>query len=505
MRRLLQRCVASATVLLAAAVPASATWSIVVRNRVTGEMAVATSTCISGADIERYVPVIRVDYAAGAAQSFVNFGASNRRRIFRQSPRPAATPQALLDFIESRDSGFQTRQFGIVSKWGPPVTFTGDQCFDTALGVTGTFGDFEYAIQGNILTGTNVVLDCESALVNTPGDLGERLVAAMEAARDGGGDGRCSCSQGAPLSCGSPPASFTHGSTNVFMAIARPGDVDGVCTGALGCANGDYYARFNYVGTLNNAEPIGELRTMHTAWRQALVGRPDGVLSDVVQSSPRIMADGLTASHVTVQLRDVDGNALTSGGHAFTAQRLEGPAICDVQNVVDHGDGTYSFDLVATGTEGAARFALRFDDGVRQVQLTPALEIESVAPQAFLLGRAHLSAADPEPLVMVVRGDPADAGLPYRIFGSVSGTSPGTLVGPLIVPLNRDRLFDLTASWSGAPPFVGNAGLLDVDARALAELDLPFGSLTSFVGTTMHFAAVVDGMSVTNVEAVAVK
>ena len=62
-----------------------------------------------------------------------------------------------------------------------------------------------YAIQGNILMGSPVILDVETALRNTPGDLSQKVMAAMEAARDMGGDGRCSCDEQFPESCGTPP------------------------------------------------------------------------------------------------------------------------------------------------------------------------------------------------------------------------------------------------------------------------------------------------------------
>ena len=40
--------------------PALATWSIVVLNHKTGEVCVATATCIPNFQIRRYVPVVRV-------------------------------------------------------------------------------------------------------------------------------------------------------------------------------------------------------------------------------------------------------------------------------------------------------------------------------------------------------------------------------------------------------------------------------------------------------------
>ena len=491
--------------LVAAAAPASATWSIVVRNRRTGEMCVATSTCLSGIDISRFVPVVRVDYGVGAAQSFVLFSADNRRRIFQNMDREAATPQALLDYCQSQDPGFQQRQFGLVTRWGPPATFTGANNGAAALGVAGVDGDLEYAIQGNVLTGPNVIADCELAFLTAPGDLGQRVVAAMEAARDAGGDGRCSCNAGSPTACGSPPPPFTYASTNAFMALVRPGDVDGTCTGAQGCANGDYFMRINYVGTLQTTEPISELRTQYEAWRAGLAGRPDGVRSVVEQTAPLLQADGITSSRVTVRLVDIEGVPLTAGGQAVSVARREGPAVATVANIVDNGDGSFSFDLDSTLQQGEATFAITVDDGVRPVELTPALRVTSLEPRELHASRASITADDPEPIGLVLQVAPASAGDAYRIYGSLSGTMPGTQLGPVLVPLNRDRFFDLTEAWTGAPPFTGNAGVLPASARATATLGLPQGAAGALVGSTLSFAAVVGADEVTNVAEVTVE
>ena len=93
---------------------------------------------------------------------------------------------------------------------GRASTFTGTSTQAWAGGVLGEDGTLAYAIQGNLLAGSCVVPAAEAALVDTPGDLPERLMAAMEAARDQGGDGRCSCTSGSPTSCGCPPPSFAQ-------------------------------------------------------------------------------------------------------------------------------------------------------------------------------------------------------------------------------------------------------------------------------------------------------
>ncbi|MGD2018314.1 MAG: DUF1028 domain-containing protein [Planctomycetota bacterium] len=478
------------------AAPAKATWSIVVINRETGELAVATSTCISNFDIATAVPVIRVGYAAGAAQSAVIGQATNRRRIFRNSLR-GATPQQMLDVIEASDGGFEVRQFGIVAFSGPPVTHTGTSNGAFADGLTGSFGPYEYAIQGNVLTGANVVFDCEAAFVNTPGDLGQRIVAAMEAARDAGGDGRCSCTVGAPTGCGSPPPSFTYASYNAFMAIARLGDTDALCLGSTGCAAGDYYLRITYAGNQNTQEPIARLRAEYDAWRASQVGRPDHVLSEYTTSVPRLQADGVTSSRVEVQLRDIDGNPLAVGGQSVTAVRLSGPPVAQAVNVVDNGDGTHSLDLRSTLNQGTSTYAIVVDDGIRPVQLYPTLTVESAAPAELHIGQGALSAAEGTPLPLILDRGAADAGASYRVLASLSGTQPGTVVGGVSVPLNRDRLLDFTAGWPGGAPFTGNAGALDPDGRAQALLALDPGSLLPFVGATMSFSAVIGGAAAT--------
>lgn len=475
---------------LALAGPASATWSIVVLNRETGEVAVATSTCLSNFDISLAVPIVRVGVMAGASQSFVDPAGRNKRRIYNNSVREGATPQSLLDFVESLDGGYQSRQFGVVAFSGAPATFTGSGNFQAALGVTGQVGPYDYAIQGNILTGANVVMDCEAAFLASGGDLGQKMMAAMEAARDAGGDGRCSCSNGMPLSCGSPPASFQYASYNAVMVIARHGDVDNTgCNGTVGCVNGDYYLKLSFVGNSASQEPIANLRQQYGDWRAALGGRADHIQSSVDQSMPLLQADGITASRVTVRLVDVDGVPLTTGGQALSVLPKGGDGVAVAADFVDHGDGTHSFDLVSTQQTGAGEYAVVVDDGIRPVEMFPPLRVVSVAPRHLHLGRQSYSASEADALPIVVDLSGVPGATTYRVLASLSGTSPQSIFGGVAVPLAGDRMFDFTASWSGAPPFSGSAGALDANGRATALLDLPSGALQPFAGASLSFSA----------------
>lgn len=457
----------------------------------------ATSTCINNFDISTAVPVIRVGYAAGAAQSFVISAATNRRIIFRNSVR-GATPQEMLDHIESTDGGFPQRQFGIVAFSGPPVTHTGSSNGNFANGLTGSFGDYEYAIQGNVLSGNNVILDCEAAFLNTDGDLGQRMIAAMEAGRDAGGDGRCSCGAGDPTGCGSPPANFTYASYNAFMAVARFGDISNFCLNQTGCANGDYYMRLNYVGTPQTQEPIAALRDQYNAWRAGLVGEPDHVKSTVSVGATNLQADGTTRTRLDISLVDIDGVPLTVGGQLISVIRTDGEEVATFENHVDNGDGTHSIEAVSTLQAGAGEFAVVVDAGARPVQLYPKLPFTSVAPTEFLAGRTTLSASEAVPVPLYVSMGASNAAASYRILGSLSGTSPGQVIGGTMIPLNADPFFNFLASWpGGGMPLFGNTGSLDASGRAEALFAPRSGPLSTLIGTEIHFSALVGGTTAT--------
>ncbi|MCY7399715.1 MAG: DUF1028 domain-containing protein [Nocardioides sp.] len=103
-----------------------------------------------------------------------------------------ATAQVALDRLLEEDEGRNDRQVGIVDSDGNAATFTGSGCFDWAGGVTGSSGEKGgYAIQGNILTGPDVVEAMEAAWAATVDQPVERrLLAALTAGDRAGGDSR---------------------------------------------------------------------------------------------------------------------------------------------------------------------------------------------------------------------------------------------------------------------------------------------------------------------------
>ncbi len=80
----------------------------------------------------------------------------------------------------------ETRQVGLVDAQGRAATFTGAECHPWAGGQTGP----GFAVQGNILTGAEVVAAMEQAFLQTTGELPQRLWQVLLAGDRAGGDRR---------------------------------------------------------------------------------------------------------------------------------------------------------------------------------------------------------------------------------------------------------------------------------------------------------------------------
>ena len=243
-----------------------ATWSIIIIDTRTGEIAVGSATCIVGADLRSMTAVLVVGKGGACAQSYVDTTGNNRILIFNGFKR-GMSPSAILAALATADPGHQTRQYGIVDTRGRAVAFSGTGAGLWKGHVTGTIGTLAYAIQGNVITGKPVVDEAEKAVRNTPGDLATKLMAGMEAARRMGGDGRCSCNRG-PTACGSPPKSFTKSAHIAFMVVARLGDTNGPACGSAGCARGNYYMAHDVRGHATAPDPVITLWDKYFQWRK---------------------------------------------------------------------------------------------------------------------------------------------------------------------------------------------------------------------------------------------
>jgi uncharacterized Ntn-hydrolase superfamily protein len=363
---------------LALAPAAHATWSIVLTDSRTGEVAVGSATCLTGFDLKQASPVIVVGKGSAAAQSLVDATGANRLTI-RDGLLAATAPDMILRQLQAQDPSFTSRQYGIVDTLARSLTYTGVDAGAYAGGRKGAVGTVSYAIQGNVLTGAPVLDAAEQEVLDPGIDLPGTLMRAMIAAAEQGGDGRCSCSNSDPTGCGAPPPVFKKSAHVGYLLDARFGDTDGDCNAQTGCASGDYYLDLNVAfQSGDDPDPVLQLRDQFVAWRDALDGRPDHHRSVVRFADDSLPADGVSTTFARVALRDWRAQPVTGGGVVVDVSLDPSSTTAPlIGAVVDLGEGVFAFRITAPATPGIARFRVRADDGVRAVLLAPlpALEV----------------------------------------------------------------------------------------------------------------------------------
>jgi uncharacterized Ntn-hydrolase superfamily protein len=129
------------------------------------------------------VPWVRANVGAIATQALANlsYGPDGLRRL-----AAGDDARSVVADLTGHDPDAQHRQLGVVDARGGTETFTGTQCFDWAGGVVGD----GFCCQGNILAGPEVVARMKGAFEAAQGELAERLLAALHAGDDAGGDRR---------------------------------------------------------------------------------------------------------------------------------------------------------------------------------------------------------------------------------------------------------------------------------------------------------------------------
>ncbi|MEO0422676.1 MAG: DUF1028 domain-containing protein [Pseudomonadota bacterium] len=362
---------------LSASLPASATWSVIITDSATGEVAIGSATCVPFVDLKREASVVRVGRGAGAAQSFVEPTGRNRGIIFDELAN-GTPPATILDILEAQDSGHQTRQYGIADTQGRAVGFSGSSNGAFANDVSGTSGSLAYAVQGNVITGQSVLDEAVSALLE-PGDLPTRLMRAMIAARDQGGDGRCSCSPFDADGCGAPPPDFDKSADVGYMLVARVGDTDGTCS-SNGCATGDYYMDLNVAfAAPSDPDPVDTLFAEFQAFRADKTGVPDHFRTLKIFTADTLPADGASVTRLVLVARDLRGARITSGGAAVSVTVDPASDVdATVQPVVDRNNGLYIVPIVAGQDAGEVSFKVTIDDGTGPVELQPQPVLELV-------------------------------------------------------------------------------------------------------------------------------
>ncbi|CAA9408980.1 MAG: FIG00672996: hypothetical protein [uncultured Rubrobacteraceae bacterium] len=158
-----------------------ATFSIVAFDPETDSLGVAVQSKFLA--VGAVVPWARAGVGAVATQAMANYNYGPRGLDLMSEGKSAGET---VEALTSADEGRDHRQVGVVDTRGGTATFTGSECFDWAGGVTGE----HYAAQGNILVGRETVGAMARTYEEAEGDLAARLLAALDAGQEAGGDSR---------------------------------------------------------------------------------------------------------------------------------------------------------------------------------------------------------------------------------------------------------------------------------------------------------------------------
>jgi len=158
------------------------TFSIVARCPRTGRLGVGTSSKFLAAG--GGVPHVRASVGAIASQSFANpYLGIDGLTLLEQG----LTAERALEKLIEGDRGRDLRQVAIVDRDGHAAAYSGDKCIPWAGQVEGG----GYVCLGNILAGEEVVKAMTHAFeVSAHEELPERLLRALEAGQEAGGDRR---------------------------------------------------------------------------------------------------------------------------------------------------------------------------------------------------------------------------------------------------------------------------------------------------------------------------
>ena len=158
-----------------------ATFSIAAADPEAQECGVAVASKFLAVGV--MVPWAQAGVGAVATQALANlsYGPDGLRLLAQ-----GVAPVEVIERLTHADAMASHRQVGVVDMQGRSATFTGEQCMPWAGGRTAP----GVAVQGNILVSEETVATMLAVFLGTPGRLAARLLAALSAGDQAGGDSR---------------------------------------------------------------------------------------------------------------------------------------------------------------------------------------------------------------------------------------------------------------------------------------------------------------------------
>lgn len=159
--------------------PFAHTYSIVAYDSDTGDMGVAVQS--HWFSVGTIVTWGEAGVGVVATQSFVNpsFGPRGLELL-----KHGKTPQQVVDDLIASDEGREFRQLAVLDAKGRAASFTGKDCIQPAGNLVGD----GFSVQANLMSNDKIWPEMAEAFQNSTGPLAERMLAALEAAENAGGD-----------------------------------------------------------------------------------------------------------------------------------------------------------------------------------------------------------------------------------------------------------------------------------------------------------------------------
>lgn len=158
-----------------------ATFSIVGADPRTGEVGVAVQSKFLA--VGAVVPWAKANVGAVATQSWANTSYGPRGL---QLLEQGMSPEEVIAALVLDDEGKDLRQVAVINADGEASAFTGSECYDWAGHKVGR----NHSAQGNILVSEDTVKAMSETFERAEGTLAERLIEALAAAQQAGGDSR---------------------------------------------------------------------------------------------------------------------------------------------------------------------------------------------------------------------------------------------------------------------------------------------------------------------------
>ena len=140
------------------------TFSIVGRSKDGKSVGVAVASKFLA--VGGYVPAASVKGGALATQAYGNLALKTEGIAMLEV---GLTPNEMLEKFLASDPLKENRQIGVVDSHGRVATFTGSECQTWAGGTAEDLELGSYAVQGNMLTGPEVVDEMVRASESSPG------------------------------------------------------------------------------------------------------------------------------------------------------------------------------------------------------------------------------------------------------------------------------------------------------------------------------------------------